>query len=198
MALEFEHKPGQTPLDPDEVAGLRPKHIATQGDLDEWETDNILAALKWLNKKLKKEKTPFVLDDQFCRELHKRMFNQTWTWAGKYRLSDKNIGCDYRQIGTKLRDLMEDVSYWLDHKTFPMVEIAVRFHHRLVLIHPFPNGNGRHARMMTDALLVERGFERFSWGAANLSTEGEVRRRYIQALRDADAGDLSALIDFVQ
>lgn len=93
---------------------------------------------------------------------------------------------------------MEDVSYWLDHKTFPMTEIVVRFHHRLVLIHPFPNGNGRHARMMTDALLLERGFERFSWGAANLGSEGEIRTRYIQALRNADEGDLSALIDFVQ
>ena len=126
------------------------------------------------------------------------MFNETWVWAGKYRLSDKNIGCDYRQVSIKLRNLLDDVSYWIDHGVYPMVHIAVRFHHLLLLIHPFPNGNGRHARMMTDALLMAQGVERFRWGATNLVPQGEVRTQYITALRAADAGDYTQLIDFVQ
>lgn len=194
MAIELELKPGQTPLDPDEVAGLKPRHIATQGELDEWEAQNILKASRWVARQKKLD----VLNDHFCRELHVKMFDDTWKWAGTFRKSDKNIGCDWTQIAVNLRQLLDNVAYWLEHNVFPPEEIAVRFHHRLVWLHAFPNGNGRHARLMTDCLLRQCGLAPFSWGHGNLVIVNEVRQRYIQALRAADANDYALLLAFVR
>ncbi|MFL6875904.1 mobile mystery protein B [Pseudomonas marginalis] len=194
MAIELELKPGQTPLDPDEVAGLKPRHIATQGELDEWEAQNIFKASRWVARQKKLD----VLNDHFCRELHVKMFDDTWKWAGTFRKSDKNIGCDWTQIAVNLRQLLDNVAYWLEHNIFPPEEIAVRFHHRLVWLHAFPNGNGRHARLMTDCLLRQCGLAPFSWGRGNLVIVNEVRQRYIQALRAADANDYALLLAFVR
>jgi len=194
MAIELELKPGQTPLDPDEVAGLKPRHIATQGELDEWEAQNILKASRWVARQKKLD----VLNDHFCRELHVKMFDDTWKWTGTFRKSDKNIGCDWTQIAVNLRQLLDNVAYWLEHNVFPPEEIAVRFHHRLVWLHAFPNGNGRHARLMTDCLLRQCGLAPFSWGRGNLVIVNEVRHRYIQSLRAADANDYALLSAFVR
>ncbi|MGY2135349.1 mobile mystery protein B [Pseudomonas reactans] len=194
MAIELELKPGQTPLDPDEAAGLKPRHIATQGELDEWEAQNILKASRWIARQKKLN----VLNDHFCRELHVKMFDDTWKWAGTFRKSDKNIGCDWTQIAVNLRQLLDNMAYWLEHNVFPPEEVAVRFHHRLVWLHAFPNGNGRHARLMTDCLLRQCGLAPFSWGRGNLVTANEVRQRYIQALRAADNNDYTLLLAFVR
>lgn len=194
MAIELELKPGQTPLDPDEVAGLKPRHIATQGELDEWEAQNILKASRWIARQKKLD----VLNDHFCRELHVKMFDDTWKWAGTFRKSDKNIGCDWTQIAVSLRQLLDNMAYWLEHNVFPPEEVAVRFHHRLVWLHAFPNGNGRHARLMTDCLLRQCGLAPFSWGRGNLVIANEVRQRYIQALRAADTNDYALLLAFVR
>ena len=194
MAIELELKPGQTPLDPDEAAGLKPRHIATQGELDEWEAQNILKASRWIARQKKLN----VLNDHFCRELHVKMFDDTWKWAGTFRKSDKNIGCDWTQIAVNLRQLLDNMAYWLEHNVFPSEEVAVRFHHRLVWLHAFPNGNGRHARLMTDCLLRQCGLAPFSWGRGNLVTANEVRQRYIQALRAADNNDYTLLLAFVR
>ncbi|MBD5804148.1 Adenosine monophosphate-protein transferase NmFic [Azoarcus sp. Aa7] len=194
MALELDTSPGQTPLDPDEAAGLIAKHITTQGDLNEWEQANILEAIKWLATKRHRE----VLTEGFCRELHKRMFGKTWKWAGQFRRSDKNIGVDWRHVAVRLRALFDDTRYWFEHGVYSTDEAAVRFHHRLVVVHPFPNGNGRHARMMTDVLLKASGAPPFSWGGQNLVGPGEARTRYLDALRAADAGDIGPLTKFVR
>lgn len=194
MAIELELKPGQTPLDPDEVAGLKPRHIATQGELDEWEAQNILKASRWIARQKKLD----VLNDHFCRELHVKMFDDTWKWAGTFRKSDKNIGCDWTKIAVNLRQLLDNMAYWLEHNVFPPEEVAVRFHHRLVWLHAFPNGNGRHARLMIDCLLRQCGLAPFSWGRGNLVTANEVRQRYIQALRAADNNDYTLLLAFVR
>ena len=138
------------------------------------------------------------LSEGFVRELHRRMFGNTWRWAGRFRTTGKNIGVDSLQIGVKLRDLLNDTNYWLEHRTYAVDEIAVRFHHRLVAIHPFPNGNGRHARLMTDVLLKRHGATAFAWGGANLESAGGARDRYLAALRTADAGDFAPLRAFVR
>jgi Fic-DOC domain mobile mystery protein B len=194
MAIGLELKPGQTPLDPDEISGLKPRHIATQGELDEWEAQNILKASRWIARQKKLE----VLNDHFCRELHTKMFDDTWKWAGTLRRSDKNIGCDWTKIAVNLRQLLDNMAYWLEHNVFPPEEIAVRFHHQLVWLHAFPNGNGRHARLMTDCLLRQCGLAPFSWGRDNLVAASEVRQRYIHALRAADINDYSLLSAFVR
>ena len=126
------------------------------------------------------------------------MFDDTWKWAGTFRKSDKNIGCDWTQIAVNLRQLLDNMAYWLEHNVFPSEEVAVRFHHRLVWLHAFPNGNGRHARLMTDCLLRQCGLAPFSWGRGNLVTANEVRQRYIQALRAADNNDYTLLLAFVR
>lgn len=194
VALNPEQVPGQTPLDPDEAAQLIPSHLTTQRDLDEWEQTNILQAQQWLLR----QRQPKVLTEAFCRELHRRMFDQTWRWAGQFRASDKNIGCPWQQVPMRLRQLLDNTAYQLDGAAHPLDEAAARFHHALVLVHPFPNGNGRHARLMTDALLRLRGATPFSWGARNLVATGEARAPYIAALRAADNGDMGPLLAFVR
>ena len=129
--------------------------------------------------------------------LHKRMFGQVWKWAGEYRNTERNIGVAPYQIPVKLKALFDDVKFWIENHTFPDLEIAVRLHHRLVLIHPFPNGNGRISRLMADLLMHQLGEPRLYWGDGNLTDITELRKKYIDALHAADAGVYSGLIKFV-
>jgi len=193
MPVNLEYPPGATPLDADELASLIPGHITTQGELNEWEQLNIVQGESWARKQRKE-----ILNDAFLRELHRQMFGETWKWAGEFRRSDKNIGVDWLKIGVELRKLLDDVRYQVEHGSFPADEIAVRFHHRLVFIHPFPNGNGRHARLMADLLVERLGQKRFSWGRHNLVEAGETRQAYIAALQAADGRNYAPLIAFAR
>ena len=193
MAIN-EHAPGATPLDPDEVEGLIPSHITTREQLNEWEAENILAGERWARSRRKKD----ILDETFVRDLHKRMFGKTWKWAGKFRKTEKNIGVAPEHIAEQLRNLLEDTREKLKHHVEPIEEIATKFHHRLVSIHPFANGNGRHARLITDLLLSGNGLEPFTWSEGDLVHAGETRDKYLAALRAADRGDYSLLLDFVK
>lgn len=188
------HAPGATPLDPDEIEGLIPRHITLKRELDEYEQANILAAQAWVEKRVIKN----LLSEEYIRKLHKRMLNKTWKWAGTFRKTEKSIGVDPSQISVNLRDLLEDVKCWREFNTFPVDEQAARLHHRLVLIHPFPNGNGRHARLFTDAFLRSCGAEPFSWGRINLVNASATRTMYIAALRAADQRDYLPLLAFVR
>jgi Fic-DOC domain mobile mystery protein B len=186
---------GATPLDPDEAAGLVPGHIATREQLDEWEADNILAGERWAAGAAKRRA---VLDDAFVRELHRHMFDRTWKWAGTFRATEKNIGIAPERIAVGVRKLLADTKAQLGAKVAPLDESAARFHHRLVQIHPFANGNGRHARLMTDLLLAANGGEPFTWGRSDLVHASEARERYLAALRAADARDFAPLLAFVR
>jgi len=194
--MEFHYAPGATPLDPDEAAGLVPTHITTQGDLNAWEQANILQGDRWAGR----QKNRDLLDEGFVRELHKKMFDQTWQWAGTFRKSNKNIGVDWPQISMKLRDLLDNTRYQIEHQVFDPDEIVVRFHHQLVWIHAFPNGNGRHARLMADILTMRLGLPRMTWGGGTvaLTSVGAVRETYLTALRAADRGQLENLIEFAR
>ncbi|MBI3041923.1 MAG: mobile mystery protein B [Betaproteobacteria bacterium] len=194
MGLKLDYPPGATPLDPDEAQGLIPRHISTQGQLNEWEQQNILRAEEWVFSRRRGD----VLTVDFIKRLHQRMFDQTWRWAGAFRRSDKNIGVDWREIEVELRKLCLDVKAQLETRSVPLDEAAARFHHRMTRIHPFANGNGRHARLVTDVFLVRNGADRFSWGSADLEKAGDARTRYIAALRAADARDYSLLLKFVR
>lgn len=186
---------GATPLDADEDEGLIPPHITTRGELNAWEQANIIGAQEWLRRR---RSTSSVIDMGFLRELHRRMFMDTWEWAGKFRKTMKNIGVAPELVPERTQNLLDDVRYWLDHETYPVDEIAARFHHLLVSIHPFPNGNGRHARLMADALLQQVGASPFTWGSTSLDVGGAIRKRYIRALQAADAGDYAPLLSFIR
>ena len=194
MAINFDYAPGATPLDPDEAAGLLPSHIANHAQLNEWEMANILDGERWAFSRKHRN----MLESDFTRRLHKRMFGDTWRWAGTFRTTEKNIGIDPVQIAPALHNLCEDVKTQLEFKSYPLDEIAARFSHRLVAIHPFANGNGRFSRTIADLLLVQHGAQRFTWGAGNLVAEGEVRQRYLDALRAADGRDYGPLLAFVR
>jgi Fic-DOC domain mobile mystery protein B len=194
MAINFDYAPGATPLDPDEAAGLIPSHISTHVQLNEWEMVNILQAEQWAFSRKHKN----LLELDFIRRLHKRMFGDTWNWAGTFRTTEKNIGIDPIQIQPALHNLCEDAKVQLEYQSYPLDEIAARFSHRFVAIHPFANGNGRFSRTIADLLLVQHGAERFSWGAGNLLAEGDVRQRYLNALRAADGRDYASLLAFVR
>ncbi|MDX8385764.1 MAG: mobile mystery protein B [Gallionella sp.] len=193
MAIKLDYLPGDTPLDADELACLIPKHITTQGELNEWEQMNIVQGEAWARRQRKE-----ILDERFVRQLHKQMFGETWSWAGNFRNSDKNIGIEWQQVGVKLHNLLQDVLYQIKHATYSPDEIATRLHHRLVVIHPFPNGNGRHARLMADQLIQKLGQLRFTWGSKSLSDATETRTRYIEALQAEDGGNIQPLLAFVR
>jgi Fic-DOC domain mobile mystery protein B len=182
-----------TPLTPAERKDLIPTHITLRSELNEVELQNIAAADRWAFAR-KRE----VVDEKFLRNLHRRMFGRVWRWAGSYRTTERNLGVKPHEIAPNMRQLMDDAQYWLDHRSYPPDELAVRFHHKLVAIHPFPNGNGRWSRMAGDILIVRQGGQRFSWGSADLRTPGEVRRSYIDALHAADDHDLAALVAFAR
>jgi len=193
MAINLDYAPGATPLDADELASLIPGHLTTQGELNEWEQLNIVQGDTWARKQRKE-----ILDEGFLRRLHQQMFGETWRWAGTFRKSDKNTGVDWLQIGVELKKLLDDVRYQVANGSLPPDEIAIRFHHRLVAIHPFPNGNGRHARLIADLLVERLGRPRFTWGSASLTDTNETRQRYIAALQAADARDIAPLIAFAR
>jgi Fic-DOC domain mobile mystery protein B len=186
---------GATPLDPDEMEGLLYSHITTRGELDELEQANIVEGMQWL----KKQKKPDILTEKFVRELHKRLFGKVWKWSGSFRRTEKNIGVDPIQIAIQLRQLLDNAKYWIDHKTYPPKELAARFHHKLVLIHPFANGNGRHSRIMADTILTKiMDKPAIDWaGGYRLEAMNERRDQYIRALRSADGHDFNQLLEFV-
>lgn len=190
-----DYPDGATPLDPDELDGLKFKHVSTRGELDQLEQAGITEGLKWLGK----QKNPDVLSEAFVLELHKRLFGSVWKWAGSFRRTEKNIGVDPIQVVIQLRQLMDDAKYWVEYGTYAPKELAARFHHKLVFIHPFPNGNGRHARIMADAVLTKLLNESaIDWaGGYRLEAMNERRDQYIAALRAADGHDMSALLEFV-
>jgi Fic-DOC domain mobile mystery protein B len=195
VGIEFEYPVGATPLDPDEAAGLIPDHITNQGQLNRWELGNVLRGEEWAFS----SKRTNLLSREFIVALHKHMFGDTWRWAGEFRKTEKNIGVAPEVIEVEIRKLCEDIEAQLKDKSWSIDEIAARFHHRLVCIHPFPNGNGRFARTMTDLLLVRHESERFSWGAGDLnSNTSEVRKRYISALQAADGKKYTELFAFVR
>jgi Fic-DOC domain mobile mystery protein B len=192
--MQFIYPNGATPLDPDEAAGLLPSHISFQADLNDWEKTNISQGEEWASRQKKRD----LLQEGFVRDLHRKMFDRTWQWAGKFRQSNKNIGVDWTQISVKLRVLLDNTRYWIDHNVYETDETVVRFHHQLVWIHPFPNGNGRHARMMADHLIVRLGQQRMSWGSMSLDAISSTRARYLAALRAADQSDYESLIEFAR
>jgi Fic-DOC domain mobile mystery protein B len=192
----FAAEDGNTPLTPEEQADLIP-NLATREELNEWERQNILEAYGWAldAKNIGRQD---ALTEPYLRELHRRMFDQTWKWAGRYRTTEKNIGIPFYQIQESLAALLGNARFWLDNQIFAPDEIAVRFHHRLVFIHPFSNGNGRHARLMADVLARRQGRPVFTWGGTELVKAGDFRRSYIEALQDADQNEIGALLKFAR
>ena len=199
MGLNLNYTFGQTSLDEEEKEGLKIPSVSTKGELDEYEQKNIEQAIQWtLGSKIKIEK---LLSEQFVKSLHYRMYSDVWKWTGQFRKSEKNIGVKSFQISTDIRVLLDDTKYWIENNSYSTDEIAIRFKHRIVSIHCFPNGNGRHSRLMAD-LIAEKIFKNkvFTWGQADLlsSKELDVRTNYLTALQKADAGNFADLIKFAR
>lgn len=194
MALTWEFTGGSTPLDDDERLGLLATWVADRAQLDEVEQHNIELGAQW---SLGRRRKPMdVLTEEFVKRLHEKMYGEVWKWAGVFRRTEKNLGVDPVRIATDLRQLLDDARYWLKHATYTPDEIAIRMQHRIVLIHCFANGNGRHSRMMADVLARSLGRPLFTWGIhTDLAT---ARTRYFQALHAADRGDIRPLIAFAR
>lgn len=195
MAITDPHAPGATPLTAEQVKGLRNPFITTHEELNRAEQANIVRARLWA-RTARSIAMPGMLSREFLDDLHRRMYRDVWSWAGKQRTVDTNIGVDFPKIGVELRILMDDARYWLDHGTYSPIEYAVRMHHRLVFIHPFPNGNGRLSRFYAD-LVLTRHFKQngLTWGGGQLGNDPR-RMQYLEALRAADRQDYSSLIGF--
>ena len=188
----FETDDNSTPLTEEEKQQLKAKWITTRAELNDLETKCIAQAEIWLLKNKND-----ILNENFIKTLHKKMFGDVWKWAGVFRTSERNIGVAPYEIQPKLRMLLNDVKYWIENKTYSQKEIAVRFHHKLVQIHPFPNGNGRVSRLMADLLMRKFGNKKLNWGSNNLTEISAIRKQYIEALKFADNSDYSKLLHFV-
>lgn len=197
MGLNLAYTDGQTPLDEDEKEDLLINSISTRAELDEFEQKNIEDAIQWsLTRKFKAAQ---ILSESFIKDLHKRMYGSVWKWAGQYRKTNKNIGVDKLEISTTLRSLIDDAKYWLENSVYEPDEFAIRFKHKLVSIHCFPNGNGRHSRMIAD-IIIEKIYKQpvFSWGDSSFSEETDIRDKYLKALRKADKGNFDLLLKFAR
>ena len=197
MGLNLTYNDGQTPLDEDEKEGLLIRSIATRGELDEFEQQNIEDAIQW--SLARKFKTEQILSESFIQQLHIKMYSSVWKWAGEYRKTNKNIGVNKLEITTALRSLIDDAKYWLEHSVYEPDEFAIQFKHRLVSIHCFPNGNGRHSRMIAD-IIIEKKYQLpvFTWGGASLSVDMDIRAQYLKAIRKADKGEFDLLLKFAR
>jgi Fic-DOC domain mobile mystery protein B len=195
--LHGEDVAGNTPLGEDEADGLIPD-LQTRGELNAWEQANILKAEAWAFGRRRQTLPENILTREFVVALHRRMLDETWTWAGQFRRSEKSIGVAWETILPALQDLLDDASHWIANGTYAPDEFLARFHHRLVSIHPFPNGNGRHARLMTDVLARNIGLERPTWGLGDLSVAGHARVSYLNALKQADKGNIALLVTFLR
>lgn len=194
MSNIFEADDNSTPLNEEEQKGLIPSWITTRSELNDAEARGIFEAEKWLLTSKQKD----LLSEKFVKLLHKKMFESVWKWAGKFRTKEVNIGkIPPYSVSIELKKLFDDVNYWIENKTYSSVEICARFHHRLVYIHPFPNGNGRHSRLMADLLMKKLGQKPLNWGKGSLVEISKLRKRYIDALHKADRGNYTALLDFV-
>ena len=180
-----------TPLTPEEMRDLIPAYIAYRRELNEAEQENITRAQAWASGRRRD-----LLSEKFVKDLHRQMLGDVWRWAGKFRTSERNLGIEYFQIPVALRQLLDDAKAWIEYKTYQPDEIAVRLHHRLVQIHPFPNGNGRHSRLMADLLVMQFGHDRFSWGRESLRDPSATRDRYVETLRAADNHNIGPLLAF--
>jgi len=189
----FDGPEHATPLTVEKRRELIPAYIAYRSELNEAEQENIARAQDWA---LRRKRDP--LTEKFVKELHRRMLGEVWKWAGKFRSSERNLGIPFYEIPVALGELLADANAWIEFKAYSPDEIAVRLHHRLVQIHPFPNGNGRHARLTADLLAIRLGRERFSWGRTNLRDAGTMRGRYIAALQEADRHNIRALLGFAR
>lgn len=194
MPPKFDVPEGATPIE--DASGLIPDWIFTYEDLCAAEAENILVAS---NKHLNRHKNPhkkwFI--EKYIRNVHHDMFENVWDWAGKYRDSSLSIGVPAAQIREEIKKLCEDVEYW-DSETYEqmaVIERAARIHHRLTKIHPFRNGNGRHARLMADIYIHSHKHPLPNW-PTNISQETDTRTRYLKALQTADHGNYTPLIEY--
>lgn len=182
-----------TPLRPEERNALIPTHITLRGELNELEQQNIATADVWAFSR-----KHIIFRERFVKSLHRRMFNRVWRWAGNYRTTSRTIGIEPHLVQPEMWKLLDEARHWVELESFPKDEIATRFHHRLVWIHPFPDGNGRWSRLAADALVVQLGGARFTWGGADLRKAGEARKSYIEKLKLADNHEIEPLIAFVR
>lgn len=195
--VKYNYIIGQTPLDEEEKLSLIPS-LVTREDLDAFEQENILEARKWVMQKSILSRSE-VFSEKFLLNLHKRMYGHVWKWAGTLRKSNKNIGVEYYKISTELYKLLGDVGYWKQNDVYAIDDLAIIFHHRLVKIHLFPNGNGRHARLCADVIIAKLGGKKLTWGGSQeLVKPDEIRKHYIKALREADYGNYNALLLFAK
>lgn len=193
----FAADESNTALSPEEQLDLIPS-LSTRAELNAAERANIHAARIWAMRSRTLKRSD-LLTDAFARELHQRMFNQTWRWAGRYRKTEKNLGWEVARITEGVRNAFDDARAWLEFSTYPLHEAAVRLHHRLVVIHPWPNGNGRHSRLIADLIIAASKGEELTWGSrGNLVAIGDARRRYLEAIQQADAGNFAPLLAFAQ
>jgi Fic-DOC domain mobile mystery protein B len=190
--MNFTYAQGATPLSADEIYNLLPKHLTTQKELNEWEQFNIVKGMNWAFARKRKD----IFSIEFAKKLHTKMFDKTWSWAGNFRKRQTNIGIEAIYIPQELKIIFDDVKFWLENDIYNLREIAIRLHHRLVLIHPFPNGNGRFSRLFADLMLHHKNKPAFSWGQCRLEEDSILRKKYISALQEADKGEYKKLIEF--
>lgn len=193
--VRFDTPEGATPID--DASGLLAENVFAYSALNAVESENILRAVNVHLSSRKRRESPW-LTEEYVRRVHRDMFDSVWDWAGRYRDGELNIGVPASRVRDEVGKLCQDVAYWDEQKEnqIPLLERSARLHHRLAWIHPFKNGNGRHARLMGDIYLQVNGHKLPMWPSAAMGGAGEPRSAYLGALKRADAGDFGPLVEY--
>jgi Fic-DOC domain mobile mystery protein B len=191
MTMPVETPSANSVITPEERALLLPS-LSTRAQLNEVERLGINAARVWALRATVLQRGD-LLTEAFSRELHRRMFGGIWRGAGRYRTTGREPGWEPHRIAEGVGMFLDDTDGWLRFSTYPVHEAAVRLHQRLVAIHPWSNGNGRHARLMADVVVASHGEKPLTWGSRDPES---ARRRYAEALRAAETGDVAPLLQF--
>lgn len=198
MTVLIDNPEGATPLSPDDILGLKHKHVETRSQLNELEAANILQCQLWASK-LKNPTLEAIFDRDFITLLHRALFGEVWDWAGDFRLRELNIGVEPLNIPVDLHNFLEDAKCWIEFSHYTPLELSARIQHRLVQIHPFVNGNGRHSRIFTDIVRIFLLKEKpMKWAKANLEDMTTERAAYISGLRKADGGDFTEFVEYLR
>lgn len=127
----------------------------------------------------------FVFDSRLILDLHHIVFGNLYLWAGKWRNVVTNIGIDVGKIPYAIAEYADHVNYMknaaMDREG--LVNCLFYTHHRYTQIHPFNNGNGRTARLITDLVANMNGYQNIQLYVRDAGAE---RENYKAALKAAD------------
>lgn len=179
-----------TPFPDDNLLGLTDKN-----QINEMEATGI--AKSELN--IFELETDIELSTSLILEIHKIAFSELYDWAGKWRKTEVYVG---QLIPPKPNKVLHSMYQFLDNLNFKIsisknrtehIDSLVYAHYEFIKIHPFNNGNGRTGRILMNLVALKFGYKPLEL----YHREGQSRKLYINAMKDADNGNFNTLSQLI-